>query len=97
MDVKTAFTPQKDEEKLSYLIVSKEIGLMNTLTGARANFSASELEDIKTKDFIHRVGDFKTNQFEVWTTGNHLFPIKTELFFESVPTDMLDVQSDLWR
>ncbi len=97
VDVKTAFTPQKDEEKLSYLIVSKEIGLMNTLTGARANFSTLELEDIKTKDFIHRVGDFKTNQFEVWTTGNHLFPIKTELFFESVPTDMLDVQSDLWR
>ena len=83
----------KTDDSKEYLIISKEI---NTLSfgDKKHTFSPQDLEELKKQPFIKRVSPFLTNLFEVWTTGNFMVRIQTELFFESLDENMLDVHPE---
>ncbi|NJO01951.1 MAG: hypothetical protein HC880_09885 [Bacteroidia bacterium] len=87
---------QSREKFTEYLILSKKIGLNNTLLLSRANFSPPEIEDLREQSFVEKVGIFTSNQFEVRAYSKGNLPFLTELFFESVPNEFLDVQSPEW-
>src|SRR4051794_11330218 len=44
-----------------YLILNKEVGLGNTIFGAKADFSKKEIEELKSQEFIEDLGMFKTS------------------------------------
>ncbi len=72
-----------------FIIVSKKVSAANTFFMARAEFTPEQLEDLSKQTFVKQIGLFKANQFAAWSYGNEVIPIKTELFFESVPDEML--------
>ena len=72
-----------------YLIVSKKVSLGNMLTMARADFSKRDLRNLKKQSFVEEVGQFRSNQYKVIAYAKGQIPFYSELFFESVPDQMI--------
>ena len=69
--------------------------MFNTL-GARSTFTDEEIEDLRSQDFIEAVGVFVSNQFKV-NASSQMLGFYTELFFESVPDEFIDVSNSRWQ
>ena len=82
-----------------YIIVSKKITAGNTLSGRSNSFAASDVEDIQDQDFSRKVGKFTSTEYKVDARmGINGIPVlSSELFFESVPDDFVDVSLDKWQ
>ncbi|MBI5917024.1 MAG: hypothetical protein HY842_16760, partial [Bacteroidetes bacterium] len=73
-----------------FVQINKKINLFNTL-GLKAAFSPEEIEGLKQQPFIESVGEFTANDFKAGAYSDML-GFYTELFFEAVPDDFLDVE-----
>lgn len=87
--IKEHITPKKKNTS-NYVILNKEVGLGNTIFGARAQFTPEEINDLKQQDFIADFGVFNSNKFEATAHLGGNLGISTELFFESVPSQFID-------
>ena len=85
--------------KASYLIVNKKISAFSTLTGAQQTFSKSDVADLENEDFVERIGAFTPSSFNVRARFDvqGFVNFSTEMFFESVPDDFVDVASEEWN
>ncbi|EAY30266.1 ABC transporter permease family protein [Microscilla marina] len=79
-----------------YLIVSKQVGLGNMLTMARASFRKKDLRSLKRQPFVEDIGEFKSNQYKVIAFAKGKIPFYSELFFESVPDQMIGEIPEGW-
>ena len=79
-----------------HLIVSKQVGLGNMLTMARADFRKKDIRRLKKQKFIDDIGEFRSNQFKVIAYAKGKIPFYSELFFESVPDRMLGEIPKSW-
>ena len=84
--------------KADYLIVNKKIGTLSGLTGASNTFSKDEIEELGSEDFVERIGAFTPSSFSVKARFDveGFVNFSTEMFFESVPDEFVDVKSDAW-
>jgi hypothetical protein len=85
--------------KSDYVIVNKEIGAMSAFTGAQNTFTEEEIDEFKELGFVERIGAFTPSSFNVRAQFEveGFMNFSTEMFFESVPDDFVDVKSDAWR
>ena len=85
--------------KADYLIVNKKIGAFSGLTGAQSTFSQTDIDNLAAEDFVERMGAFTPSSFNVRARFNveGFVNFSTEMFFESVPDDFVDVESDAWH
>ncbi|SFB78178.1 hypothetical protein SAMN05421780_101453 [Flexibacter flexilis DSM 6793] len=95
-DIEAALQPQKNKSGRDFLILNKEIGLANTLKLASSQFTQNEIDSLKNQPFVTKIGLFTSNQFESYLEASSLIPFKTNLFFEAVPDDFLDVVPSQW-
>jgi hypothetical protein len=86
--IKEQISPKKKTS--NYVILNKEVGLENTLFGARAQFTLEEIKDLGRQPFIDDMGVFQSNKFEATAQLGGNLGISTELFFESVPPQFID-------
>jgi len=97
-DIKPLLTQQTDVFKSQAVTVSKNVTLFKTADKDRLGFSKEEIQDLKDQDFVSRVAPFTSATFHVSASidlgENSMF---TEMFFESVPDDYLDVLTDKWQ
>ena len=98
-DVLPVFTQGDSFMGAEYIIVSKKITAGNTLSGRSNSFAASDVEDIQDQDFSRKVGKFTSTEYKVDARmGINGTPVlSSELFFESVPDDFVDVSLDKWQ
>lgn len=84
--------------KADYLIVNKKIGALSGLTGAHNTFSDNEISELKAEPFVEHIGAFTPSSFDVRAKFDveGFVNFSTEMFFESVPDDFVDVKSDAW-
>lgn len=95
-DIEAALQPQKNKSGRDFLILNKEIGLANTLKLASSQFTPNEIDSLKAQRFVAKMGLFTSNQFESYLEATSLIPFKTNLFFEAVPDNFLDVVPPQW-
>lgn len=88
MDLKT-MTEGGGSDADQFVIINKKVTLFNTL-GVSAAFSPEEIDSLKLQPFIKKVGNFTPNNFKVSASSSSL-GFYTELFFESVPDEFIDV------
>lgn len=91
------FSTQSGINRKEYITVTKKLGLMSSL-GNRAKFTPNEIEDLEKQDFINSVSPFVSSQYEIFTNiklGQAQFG--TEMFFESVPDDIIDIETSNWK
>ncbi|MDE5740550.1 MAG: ABC transporter permease [Bacteroidaceae bacterium] len=85
--------------KADYLIVNKNIGALSGLSGAQQTFTAEDVEDLKVAGFVERVGAFTPSSFNVRARFDveGFVSVSTDMFFESVPDEFVDVKSEAWE
>lgn len=98
-DILPVFTEGDSFIKKDYIIVSKKISTLGTFVGKSNTFSDKEVEDIKAQSFTKEVGSFTPSQFKV-SAGMGMekvgLQMSTDMFFESVPDEFVDVNLDKW-
>ena len=72
---------------------------METFNLTNATFSRSEIKDIREQPFADKVVGFISNQFSLSAfTESKRFPdFYTDLFFEAIPDEYLDVKNPEWH
>lgn len=98
-DVLPVFTAQDSFMKSDYLIISKKIGTASTLSGRSNTFTAAEHDELAAQKFVKRTGRFTSTEYKVdahMGVGGQSV-LSSELFFESVPDDFVDVPLNGWN
>ena len=98
-DTQAVYEGEDSFMKADYLIVNKKVSALTTITGKSSAFSLPELQAMERQDFVERMGVFTSSAFDV----NAAFELdattsmSTDMFFESVPDEFVDVHSDDWQ
>ena len=99
-DIIPVFTEGDSFMKKEYIIVSKKISTLGSFTGKTNSFNSDEIEELKKQNFTKTVGVFTPSQFKV-SAGLGMeeagIKLSTEMFFESVPDDFVDVNLQKWH
>lgn len=98
-DVLPVFTAEDSFMKADYLIVSKRIGTAHTLSGRSHHFTNSEIDDLAGQSFVSKVGRFTSTNYKVDASMgvNGINILNSEIFFESVPDEFIDVSLNDWK
>ena len=80
--------------KSDYLIVNKKISALSGLTGKTNVFTKDDVEDLEAEEFVERIGAFTPSSFNVRARFDveGFVKFSTDMFFESVPDDFVDVK-----
>lgn len=85
--------------KREFLIVSKPVSTLGSLLGGKGTFSACEIQGFRDQPFTRQVGTFTSSLYDVSASIGMLgtgMQVGTEMFFESVPDDYIDVNAQAW-
>ena len=97
-DVIPVFTSEDSFMKTDYVILSKKIGIGNTLSGRSNAFNNSEIADLAAQPFAAKVGKFTSTEYKVdahmSVSGTDV--LNTELFFESIPDEFVKGSTADW-
>lgn len=98
-DIDPIFSEKDNLFKDDYITITKQIGLLNTVSNKSSAFSTSEISDLKKQNFVKDVGGFTPSLFSVFAGINNSemgIKFSTEMFFESVPNKFIDVKTENW-
>jgi hypothetical protein len=87
---------QQQKDGFDYLVVNKII--TNSMMGNNANsyFTNQELEEAKQAPGIDAIATITSNQFPIAASTSGDLGFYTQLFFESVPDEYLDITPEKW-
>ncbi len=80
------------ESEDQFVIINKEVSSF----GAKAKFTPEEIQNIENQSFVNKVGQFSASNYRV-SAGSAMLNFRTDLFFESVPDEFVDVQSEEFK
>lgn len=92
-DVVPAFSGNDGVMKNTYIILSKRIAAVSTISGEAQTFTDDDINELREQRFVRRVGPFTASQYQVYASlsmGGVGFG--TDMFFESVPDEFVDLQ-----
>ncbi len=84
--------------KDNYVIINKKVSVRRMLDMKRTYFSKGELKEIKNQDFVVRSAPFRSNKFKVMARFSYqdMPGFYSDLFFEAVPDDFLNIKNEKW-
>ena len=98
-DVLPIFTSGDSFMKPNYIMVTKHIGIGNSLSGRSNSFSEKEINDLRSQSFTEKLGCFSTTNYKISVSlaiGD--VPLaNAEMFFESVPDEFIDINMADWK
>lgn len=97
-DIRPVLTQQTDVFRNHAVTLNKTVSTLNTLNKQGIYFSDAELANIQAQPFVKNVARFRSSSFQA-SASISLGPqaLRTDLFFESIPDEYIDVRSDQWR
>lgn len=98
-DTQAIYETEDSFMKADYLIINKKISSMTTITGKSSAFTRPEVQDLVSQEFVERLGMFTSSAYDVKASFrlDEKTSFSTEMFFESVPDEFVDVKSDDWH
>ena len=97
-DVLPVFTQGDSFIKKDFVILSKKVSTLGAIVGKSSTFSAGDIAEIEEQPFTKNVGRFLPSQFKVSAgMGMQGIRMSTDMFFESVPDEFVDVKLDKWK
>ena len=98
-DTQAIYETEDSFMKADYLIINKKISSMTTITGKSSAFTRPEVQDLESQEFVERLGMFTSSAYDVKASFrlDEKTSFSTEMFFESVPDEFVDVKSDEWH
>lgn len=98
-DLKPLLTGNDSFMRPGHIVVTKRVSTVGTFTGASTAFSDDEIDDLEEQPFVQKLGRYTPALFTVFATiGGGSLPVKfsTDMFFEAVPDEFLDVDLKQW-
>mgnify|MGYP006297996783 FL=1 len=98
LDFRSILEVNRDLLDPEYIVINKKVNLGQTLGLGKPGFSDEEITEIAEQPFADRVAPFISNEFPISAyTESERFPdFYTELFFEAIPDEFIDVKSEAW-
>jgi hypothetical protein len=101
-DFRAVMTGTSDINKPQYLVINKEVNMLNTLFGGQKGFSENEIGDLKKIKGVKNAAGLTASRFNVSVSmgsdGMQGIPgMYTQLFFEAVPDQFVDVDQNEWQ
>jgi hypothetical protein len=96
-DIKPVLTQQTDIFRNHAVTLSKTVSTLNTINKRGIYFTDDELSAIRNQPFVKNVARFSSSSFQA--TASIAFgqqTIRTDIFFESIPDEYVDVESSEW-
>ena len=99
-DIRPIFTEGDSFIKKNYMVATKKVNALSSLTGKSNHFTPNEIKALKEQDFTEKMGCFTPAMFKVsagiglQNKGLHL---STKMFFESVPDNFIDISLEKWH
>lgn len=83
----------------NYLIINKPVSTLASITGQTPRFSEEDIDDLRQQSFVADLAPFTASTFNV--TARLDMPslggsFATEMFFEAVPDEFVDVEATRW-
>lgn len=106
LDVKPIFDDKESFWKDEYIIINKKIELKDTYaqinsdTATKPLFSNKEITDLRNQKFVKDVAEFSNCSFAISAYTDSKSPLAgfyTDLFFEAVPDNYIDVNYANWK
>lgn len=96
-DVRSIWQDEDSFMQKDYLVINKRVSGSGLLTGERASFSADEIADIEKQSWVRKVGRFSSADYRLTASIEQAGrSMSTYMFFESIPSEFVDVDSDEW-
>ena len=100
-DVDTIFNSEADAIDSEYLVLKKHVSTLSTIgLSSNTTFDSNEIEEIKNQNFIKDIAPFNNATFEVMAVlgmeGGKFPTMKSLAFFETVPDQFIDVETNNW-
>lgn len=91
-----------DLNQPQYFVINKEVSVLNTLFGGQKGFAEEEIKTLKEIKGVMDIAPLTPSHFKVGLSmgedGFQGIPgMYTDLFFEAVPDEFMDVRSDEWK
>lgn len=99
VDVIPLLTGNDSFMKPEQIVVNKRVNMARTLTASPQVFRKSEIEELREQPFVEDLALFTPSRYGVYATiGNKLLGMQysTEMFFESIPNEYIDVDLSEW-
>ncbi|MEG1564805.1 MAG: ABC transporter permease [Bacteroides sp.] len=98
-DVLPVFTQGDSFMKKDYIIATKKISTLSSFSGKDNTFSKRDIKELKEQPFTRSIGAFTPSLFKV-SAGLGMegagIRLATEMFFEAVPDEFVDVNLEKW-
>lgn len=87
--------PKNKDSIANFLVISKQ---MNKSNVNNSQLSSTEINQLKQQPFVEKLGWLTASKFKVSAQSiSERIPFYTDLFFESVPDEFLDVRDKEWK
>jgi hypothetical protein len=98
-DTQPLYTANDSFLKPDFLVINKKVSALSALSLVSTTFSEKDIDDLKKQPFVKEIGFFTSSKFgiRVSVSAASFGQFYTEMFFESVPDNFIDVQSEDWR
>ena len=99
LDIKEVLSENRDLLDPEYIVVNKKVNIGQTLGFSGTGFSQKELKELSQQPFADKVSPFISNAFPIqaFTDSDNIPKFSTELFFEAIPDEYIDIKSEEWK
>jgi len=99
MDIKQVLSENRDLLDPEYIVLNKKVDIGQTLGLTGSGFSEGEIEEIRRQPFSDQVAAFISNEFPIrgFTDSDRVPDFYSELFFEAIPDEYIDIKSEDWN
>ncbi len=99
-DVRPIFDDDESFIRRDYLVITHRVTGMGALMGSSSEFSDEAIADLEHQPWVRKVGRFSTSEYNIMASvgiGNTGRSMSTQFFFESIPSEFIDVNPDDWN
>jgi hypothetical protein len=100
LDIVPLFSNKNNIDNDNYIVLTKNVGTIGSILGANTTFSDDEINEITKQSFTQSIGAFTSSQYNVWAEleiANARSNLSTAMFFESLPDEFVDIDSQKWN
>jgi hypothetical protein len=101
MDIRPLFSSASDGLfKSEYMVVTKKVSALSAINSRHTIFSDSEADEIATQPFVKSLHCFTPCRYSVFAyieSSGNIPGFSTEMFFESVPDNIMDGTGEDWK
>ncbi len=98
-DVQPVLGDEESFIRKDYLVITRSVTSAGAMMGGSSEFTDADIADLEAQPWCRKVGRFINSEFPIYATvglGDSGRAMRTQFFFEAIPTDFIDVADADW-